>query len=63
MTHPFKHSETEFVYMSAVANHILYYKYAMGFNSILTFARIFKLLGHIPFMVYLWMCVYVKIYT
>ena len=47
---PFPPPLDTFVYMSASANQILGYKYVMGFNSILTFLRIFKLLGHIPFM-------------
>ena len=46
----FPPQDTDFIYMSSVATQILNYKYVMGFCSILTFARVFKLLGHIPFM-------------
>jgi hypothetical protein len=38
----FPPKDSEFVYMSAVANQIKSYKYVMGFNSILTFTRVFK---------------------
>ena len=47
---PFPPGHTDFIYTSAVASQIVMYKYAMGFNSILTLVRIFKLLGHVPFM-------------
>ena len=46
----FPPKDTDFIYTSAVASQIVSYKYLMGFNSILTLVRIFKLLGHVPFM-------------
>lgn len=46
----FPPKDTDFIYTSAVASQIVFYKYLMGFNSILTLVRLFKLLSHVPFM-------------
>ena len=40
--------DTDFVYLSATANWVKSYKYALGFNCIFTFFKILKYLSHIP---------------
>jgi hypothetical protein len=44
----FPPTDEEFVFLSAPANWVKAYKYALGFNSILTFFKILKYLSHIP---------------
>jgi hypothetical protein len=46
----FPPKDSDVIHMSSVASQILTYKYLMGFNCILTWLRVFKILGHIPFM-------------